>query len=504
MYIGKFGQGNNIYVRLMESYRDRTTGKSKIRVLKNFGRYEDLIKDDPLAYEKLKEKYRLDGIAKSEAVKLERQNYIEQILNSKSNHKDDISTFPILKYGHYILNSIWENDLELNRRIKHIKNKYYTNIEYDINEALKFLVFNNILSSESIQKLYSEKNCYLGDPLKGILLDNLYHCLEFTKEIKDIIKKSVNNSIDAKFGKDRKSTAYYDTINLFFESLKVEYEKNIKHEVFIENIGIQVKNAIESGNLSKDVFNNENNLIINENIIDIIEKTTSNKINYLKTKKLSEAATYDKQIYSIELISDTNGFPIDFNVYKNDVPTLLNLNKLINEIKNKYSIDHLLLSSDSETGSAQVIQLLNKHESGFNSVYAIEYPIIYYLSLIILRFIQIKLNNKNIKLSLKEICRAISGASVVAFGENFKTNQDKIFFAACEYKINNRYDAITDKQKNDTSLNRENKICNPLPHIMEAAGLSPLSGLFTRQELARSLRTRFPSPADAVPTRAFD
>ena len=52
MYIGKFGKGKNVYVRLMECYRDKETGKNKIRVLKNFGRYEDLIKDEGLDWKR--------------------------------------------------------------------------------------------------------------------------------------------------------------------------------------------------------------------------------------------------------------------------------------------------------------------------------------------------------------------------------------------------------------------------------------------------------------------
>ena len=81
MYIGKFGKGKNVYVRLMECYRDKETGKNKIRVLKNFGRYEDLIKDDPLAYEKLKDQYREADNEKSIAIQQE-SNVI-----SKKNYK---------------------------------------------------------------------------------------------------------------------------------------------------------------------------------------------------------------------------------------------------------------------------------------------------------------------------------------------------------------------------------------------------------------------------------
>ena len=46
----------NAYIRLMEAYRD-ADGKKKSRVIKNYGRLDDLLAEDPLALDKLKKKY---------------------------------------------------------------------------------------------------------------------------------------------------------------------------------------------------------------------------------------------------------------------------------------------------------------------------------------------------------------------------------------------------------------------------------------------------------------
>ena len=59
MFIAKIKSGKNTYVRLMESYRNED-GKPCSRMVKNFGRYEDLIKDNPNAFEELKAKYKQD------------------------------------------------------------------------------------------------------------------------------------------------------------------------------------------------------------------------------------------------------------------------------------------------------------------------------------------------------------------------------------------------------------------------------------------------------------
>ena len=51
------------YVRLMEAYRNED-GKKRARVIKNYGRLDALLADDPLALDKLKKKYNDEIIAK--------------------------------------------------------------------------------------------------------------------------------------------------------------------------------------------------------------------------------------------------------------------------------------------------------------------------------------------------------------------------------------------------------------------------------------------------------
>ena len=77
MFIAKIKSGKNTYVRLMESYRNEE-GKPSSRTVKNFGRYEDLIKDNPNAFEELKAKYKEDKETKSQLTQDERHREVEE------------------------------------------------------------------------------------------------------------------------------------------------------------------------------------------------------------------------------------------------------------------------------------------------------------------------------------------------------------------------------------------------------------------------------------------
>ena len=71
MFIAKIKSGKNTYVSRMESYRNEE-GKPSSRSVKNFGRYEDLIKDNPTAFEPLKAQYKEDKETKSQITRDER------------------------------------------------------------------------------------------------------------------------------------------------------------------------------------------------------------------------------------------------------------------------------------------------------------------------------------------------------------------------------------------------------------------------------------------------
>ena len=684
MYIGKFGKGKNVYVRLMECYRDEETGKNKIRVLKNFGRYEDLIKDDPLAYEKLQEQYREERDKTKIAIRNERLSKVEQVLNLQNNKQKKFETLPALKYGHYILKSIWENNLGLYKKINILQSRNYKNTKYNINDALSYLVFNRIIAPYSILRQYAEKDCFLGNPIKDISLDDLYHCLDFAKESKNTIMKWVNDSIDKEFGKNRATLVFYDVTNCYFESQLTDYERNLEQKDYLENIKILAKEAVENGELPEDSFDEDNNLIINDTTKKFIDGLSSEKIQFLKMRGPSKEHRFDLPIVSIALVIDKNGFPMDFCVYAGNDSEFATLKKSIKEFKEKYIIDDIIVSADRGINSVENLNLLKSFGFGFvvaqkvsqfsgdlynlmidknnytpfdysnpekggylvidewtktgskgksitctlvitydekrhrrdeailntwktiveNKIHKgeklgprksgwatlakidnekIEYPIIKIdqevyekqlklcgyaalvyspsiksnnskntpispsqialmykkqseiescfrilkynldirpmyvwtsnhirghvticvLSLILLKFIQFKLQETNVLLSINQICQIIREASLVVLNLNDENNTNLELYGIFEYKRYRKGFERMNEEAIEQALKEELILRNGVYQIMKAVGLTPLPGLCTRHELARSLRTRFHSLADAVPRLAL-
>lgn len=364
MYITKCGVGNNKYVRLVECFRDKETGKNRTRILKNFGRYDELVKDDPLAFEKLKEKYRDARDQKTDLIKRERHDFVEKILNT-THQEINKSKSAALKYGQYILKTIWDNELNLDRKIRLTQARKYKNIKYDLNSALKYLVFNRIIAPYSIYAQYGSKDHYLGDPLKNISLDNLYQCLDFAKESKDDIMKWVNKSLDEKFGKTRATLIFYDVTNCYFESPLTDFERNLEQKDYFDNVKKFAQEAVELGLLPPDSFDSDNNLVINDITKAFIDDLASEKIQFLKMRGPSKEHRFDLPIVSIALIIDKNGIPMDFSVYAGNDSEFTSLRKSITVFKNKYEIDDIIVSADRGINSVQNLQLLKDLGFGF-------------------------------------------------------------------------------------------------------------------------------------------
>lgn len=115
MYIcvNRSGKNNkNAYVKLMEAYVNED-GKKRARVIKNFGRLDDLLADDPLALEKLKKKYRDESAAKKQAIAEERRREVARILEKAaepaSARRPDVPN-QALHYGHYAVRRLWDKE----------------------------------------------------------------------------------------------------------------------------------------------------------------------------------------------------------------------------------------------------------------------------------------------------------------------------------------------------------------------------------------------------------
>ena len=363
MYVSKFGKGNNVYVRVMESYRD-SKGKPRSRVVKNLGRYADLVKDDPEAFNKLRQQYGEARQQKKEALAQTRLDEVNRLLSCEQ--KNSISTEPLalLNYGHYVLKRIWEDDLALDRKIDYLQ-KTQTKAKYSLNAAISYLSFMKVLDPASILFRFHDKDNFIGDPAKDLSLRDLYSALNFVKENKDELMKWVNRQMDKQFGKTRAKMVLYDVTNAYFESMLTDAERGLDQSDFLEKLYERAREALERGELSNDCFDEAGELIAENLPKEFLQAIADEKIQHLKMRGPSKEHRFDLPIVSIALVVDSLGFPMDVAVFAGNKSEFKSMKESIADLKKKYDITDITVSADRGINSVENLEMLQKAGFGF-------------------------------------------------------------------------------------------------------------------------------------------
>ena len=360
MFISKFGSGKNVYVRLMEAYRDKD-GKPRSRVIKNFGRYDQLGEEQ---YQQLCAKYRQQGQDKKNATQMARQSELQRLLTSGVDSADPTRPLPLLNYGHYVLKQLWEQDLALDRKIHYLQ-KTQTRAHYDINAALSYLTFMKVLDPASVLYRYDDKDNLIGAPAEELALHDLYGTLDFAKEAKDDLMAWVNRQMDKQFGKPRANLVFYDVTNAYFESPLTDAEQGLEQSDFVENLYEMALEARDRGELLSECFDEHGCLVAERLPESFVEAVADEKIQYLKMRGPSKEHRFDLPIVSVALVVDSLGFPMDFAVYAGNDSELKSMRKSIESFKEKYAIEDVTVSADRGINSAVNLKMLQEAGLGF-------------------------------------------------------------------------------------------------------------------------------------------
>lgn len=130
------------------------------------------------------------------------------------------------------------------------------------------------------------------------------------------------------------------------------------------------------------------------------------------------------------------------------------------------------------------------------------------LALLLLQLLPSELARGGTMLSLDEICSASAAASVCAVqtGGSYMfihTESRTCFHTSIRTNALSDRDGRTNKRLTATEqaymIQKWNFPVSPIAAIMKACALNPLPQICSLQELITSLRTRFSSPADAMP-----
>lgn len=357
MYVTTNGTGNNKYVVLMESYRD-DQGVSRKRVVERLGRLDALLKDDPMALERLKAKYA--GMMKDKRLELdfERKTNAAAMLAASDAASDEMP-FPTLNYGHYPLLRIWDEDLGLKRKLNYLQ-RFHPTCGFDINDTAAFLACTKIMDPHSVLFSFGDKDNFLGDPARNTSLDGFYETLGLFNASKDDILATVNRRMDATFGKARARLVFCDVTNPGFGIPLTDAEIGYVQADDADQVQAFAEEALAKGILKEDNFDVAGDLIL--------DKLPEVFLDALVREKVLRGPSNEQRnmpLASIVLVIDELGFPMDFAVCAGNKAEETGMEGTIAELKKKYAIESAIVVADKELNSGKSLRILQKQGLGF-------------------------------------------------------------------------------------------------------------------------------------------
>ncbi len=366
MFISTFKSGKdkrNEYVRLLEAYRDEN-GKSKVRVVRNFGRLDKLLAANPNALNELRAKYASESAEKKSAVASERLETVAKLLADTGAENLSAVPCPSLNYGWYALKTLWDDVLFLSRKFNYIA-KAKTRRQYGLNAAVSYLTFMKVMNPGSVLGHFCAKDGFLGDPVRDVSIDNLYDAYTVLDQNRDDIFKWINKKMDGYAGKDRATLVFYDVTNCYFETSLTDAERDFERDDFLENVRSLAREARANGTLSPEYFDESGEPVIDALPPEFWDTVADEKIQYLRMRGPSKEHRFDLPIVSVVLVIDRFGNPMDFAVYAGNASEFKTMGPTIGELRKKYNVQGSILVADRGLNSLDNLKMLGEHSMGF-------------------------------------------------------------------------------------------------------------------------------------------
>jgi transposase len=239
----KADKSDRVRVYLVEGYRDGT--KVKQRIVKKYGNLQELQKDDPNILDKLRaEAKRLSAVKK--------EDLIPMILDMSK--KNEASSTP-LNIGCVYVSSLIDSLLMKDLFADFQKRETF---EYDLYEAMKFLVIMRILHPGSKRESFYKKEELT---LKfDLTLDDVYRSLSHLERHRTEITRHLDRQMTERYERN-KTLVYYDVTNYYFESNETSElrevgcsKQNSKHPIvtmglYIDQDGYPISYDLFKGNV---------------------------------------------------------------------------------------------------------------------------------------------------------------------------------------------------------------------------------------------------------------
>ncbi|MDR1651943.1 MAG: hypothetical protein LBR87_09150, partial [Synergistaceae bacterium] len=200
----------NQYARIVESYRDKTTGKAKINVIKNLGSVASLTKNRPDALSEIRESLKKDSEAKTALA-------LESTLNALSRQPE--GGFRVRNYGCLVYDAVM-SDVKLDGFLD-CRRKADTKITFDVANAVKMLVQSRLTAPSSKARACAAQGRYVNFEDGEVPLEQAYRALDFLDGEKPALERHLSKMAKGLVGRDM-SVAFYDVTTYYFESVDAD------------------------------------------------------------------------------------------------------------------------------------------------------------------------------------------------------------------------------------------------------------------------------------------
>lgn len=321
-----------VYVYLVDTWREK--GKHKTALVKAFGRLDKLLKNNPNAYEELREKAKRGEIPYT--------SKREQII-LKLDRSESIRDVSLKNYGYLILERFYK-ELGIDNGIKSFQDK--KKFKYDLNKIMQLLVYQRILNPCSKLRTVSlQENMFLEWDFSQ---NDISRSLDTLYKLKNILQEVMHKKITEK----TKRTGYlvfYDITNYYFEideddkkeDRRVKRKRGVSKEkrlspiiqlgLFMDTNGIPISYELFSGNETdpttyvkavkqiKKQFSFERIITVADKAMNSkknISAAIENKDGYIFSSKVRGKTGVPKDIQGFALDSEGWEWNKDFTVAK--------------------------------------------------------------------------------------------------------------------------------------------------------------------------------------------
>ena len=301
MYLRVVNKPKGKYLTICESYRDKTTKKSKERIVKTIGYLDNIHLDDssidPIEY--------YTQLAAQMSLEKKKTASIKIDLNTELTTDTD----EIKNIGYAVFKYIYK-DLELDKFWKNISSKY--EIEYDLDKIFQLMVFSRILFPASKKKTFENRNIFF-ESFDDFALEDVYRSLDIFGEHEEELQKWIYDHSVTKYHRDL-SVTFFDCTNYYYDISKPDI----------------------------DDLDDDGNLILK------------------RYRKYGPEKNHRKDpIVELGLLMDNTGIPLAYDLFPGNESEKVHMLPIINRARSQYGFGRTIVVADRGLNTSDNIFMLN-------------------------------------------------------------------------------------------------------------------------------------------------